>query len=300
MPYFNILLKTYATGLEKSRWKNSKSATHPVTGDTVELAILSLKFADNTLLLSDVDDVVIPDHGAALSHITHTALCVGWPEVFCSGCYDFAIQPIIKAHKALIAMMYGYPIRLSALIEREEDNATTHESRLSAVHAAVDIVKLMGAYAEFYAGFDSISSKLRDMLSADRRFWKAVAHRPKDYVALSQKLRDENLYFDAVRHLIAQAPQDQYADFTAVFDMSTEDAKAWIQPLHEHFRELSSRLEGELSKLQLSESWSTSGGRNYKPLTTFANMLQFKHADRSEGIKAQENVALLARMIYGQ
>ena len=82
--------------------------------------------------------------------------------------------------------------------------------------------------------------------------------------------------------------------------MSTEDAKAWIQPLHDNVHELSGRLEGELSKLQLSESWSTSGGRNYKPLTTFANMLQFKHADRSEGIKAQENVALLARMIYGE
>ena len=75
MPYFNVLLKNYATGKEKSRWKDSKSATHPVTGNTVELATLSLKFADNTLLLSDFDDVVIPgSRCCSLPYHRHSAL----------------------------------------------------------------------------------------------------------------------------------------------------------------------------------------------------------------------------------
>lgn len=62
----------------------------------------------------------------------------------------------------------------------------------------------IAAYAEYYGCLDALALIVMKLLMDVPCFWSAVALEPVYYFRLAIKLRNEMLYTDALRHMIAR------------------------------------------------------------------------------------------------
>lgn len=96
----------------------------------------------------------------------------------------------IRDHKILFASLMGVDFELDGL---------------STVEAAVCLANVC-AYAIFYQMLPAVAKAVRQKLENLKGLWKHVAEHPEFYLVLGSVLRSEEIFTDAVRHVVG--PQD--------------------------------------------------------------------------------------------
>lgn len=311
-----VVIKTHATSthwllLHKSvidsnvpmlaamlRWPGGdrpQSIMHPITGIDTIVHKLSLTLADETFVISDTLNPILP--GASCNSENGPAfyeseLSSGWPK--CSDLSYKREERSIEAHRILFALIYGYPLSLKAIDEWLK--MTSQEHKTHEMSFAIAMVSLTGAYAEYYECLSSIALSLYQMLSGHPVFWQWVTGHPSDSLRLAAKLRVKELYFDALRHLLAQAARDRYMKISEVLDMDTFECRAWAEPIIQKMYSITNCLRDQLHRLQLVESWSTYSSVQTFVRSTIQNVLDINPPRNRDMLNARYQ----AGMIFGQ
>ena len=140
------------------------------------------------------------------------------------------------------------------------------------------------------------------VLQSAPRYWQAVAYRPLDHLKIAMKLKNREVYYDALQHAMTQAFHDidglTWQDISAVTGVRADVQQA---AYGRQFRLMS--LSAENSKEDLLRL-QTARGQSQRPQIlqkkwsffgiTFAGPGYDAEAD------AKEQYALLAREIFGQ
>lgn len=278
------------------RWPGENKApvtTHIKSGRDIVVQELSLTYVDRTYVISDIinPDPPGPAHCTRydLVDFHESELSTGWPScrITTSDCEEDAI----KAHVAMFALIYGYPISLPAIKYNLEMSTT--ELRANRLTEAIEMVCLVGAYAELNGCLPSIAAELFRMLTEHPSFWRWVAEHPVDSLRIAIKLRNQELYFDALRHLLSRVERKNYSELTQVFDLDEEQCRAWAEPIiHEMYRR-SGCLEKSLRRLQLVESWSTHCSVRSVVRTTLQNVLDINPPMNRDKLNARYQAGII-------
>ena len=207
----------------------------------------------------------------------------------------------MQALRILFALFYGAHLNASQITgQREVSPAGIYH-----MDEVVDLVSTVCAYAEYFECGEHVKQGVVRAMQSAPGYWIAVADDPKRHLELAVRLQLHEVYWDSLRHMVAQA---WYVDSGTVVDWSdvadamgkTEDeVRSFFEPQMEDLPNLVGRLNRDLMRLCLEPVKAWSGGW-YTAWATFANALQFKRSDRSHSTKANEAAGLVARGLWSQ
>lgn len=285
MPYVAAML----------RWplhERPDTIKHPVTGQGIDVHVISLQLVEDTLVLSDVKSPDFPDEVDAVDFYA-SKLANGWPE--CAKLYWSPEEVSIHAHHILFTLMYGYPISLKAIHE-----GTLQMTAIDVKHEDIDyaaaFVSLVGSYAELYSCLQYVGEPLLKLLTDHPAFWQCVAARPADALRLATKFKNKDVYFDAFRHLVAAAVVKGWNEMTDVFEMTEDECRAWVQPCITRVLPKVDALKIDLHRLQLLQSYSTYCSTRTKVHTTHQNILEHNPPRNTEMLASRQRAA----NVFGQ
>lgn len=222
----------------------------------------------------------------------------------------------------LIALMYGATMTfrmVTARLQREDEKPSLapHD-----VNAGYQDILTISAYAEYYDCLDTLAPMLVDILLATTSLWAAISQSPVDWLRLALKFRSSDIFYDAYRHMVAQAYWNEmrlghryprrlhpghwsrsatWEDAASVLQNSVEE----LQDLHHgplgEIPEKMKMLERDLLRLQLAPARAFHGSR-YSTFISFLDALHLKAKDlkQSDGSKMNDKSQYLARTTYGQ
>ena len=220
----------------------------------------------------------------------------GWPSVQYTG-YTLKehLEQATRTHKGLFAIIYRYPISLKAISWTIRADSAEDELR-SDINAVITLC----AYAEYYGCLNKIAPAILDILLSHKAVWKCTAWHPLDLTMLAKKLRNKEIYFDALRHLIVRCSAHNYMWRSPgeVLNISRGEVEERMQPLFREQEKTVAKLRDDLERLSLMQH--NIGHRDGCAYTTFINAISFKRKNRPAVEKARERVDLIARSMYGQ
>lgn len=225
----------------------------------------------------------------------------GWPDLRKSHQTINALVDTVRALRILFALFYGAKLSSNQVVGMEEVS-------LSGIHnigEVVDLVSTVCAYAEYFECGEHIKAGMIRAMQSAPGYWVAVADDPKRHVALAIRLQLREVYWDALRHLVAPTWNDSpssdvdWSDVAEAMGKYETEVHSLFQPQMEELPGLVAQLNQDLLKLSLEPVRACYGGW-YTAFTTFWNALQFKKPDRSQATKANEAAALVARGLWSQ
>lgn len=148
--------------------------------------------------------------------------------------FEEARQESVVEHKILFALLYKIEIELEA------DDMRTTMARIS------NIIAL----AEYYEFLPAVAPQTSKLLKDLPDIWKWVAAAPAAFIAIANKLRDFELFADAVRHFAGRDDSDTY-DLQLAGLTLAEIAAAVLPAQHTLNRNVDS-LQKELRRLSLT------------------------------------------------
>lgn len=222
----------------------------------------------------------------------------GWPKAHYS---STALDITVRAFRVFFALIYGAKLTPLALSRYEEHRYFGFEHLNS---TGVEVVSTVCAYAQFYQCFDYIKPLIVEVMQSAPGYWGAVADDPWIHLELAKKLQLEDVYRDALRHLIYIAHRcgEESVHWQLVADELSSDVhrvRAFFVPQLERSKEKIPGLKIDLAKVQLSPVQAFYN-EIYTAGTTFANVLQFLDPRRPVTRKAEEAAEFLARAMFGQ
>lgn len=279
----------------KETWACDKTVTMPDSQAAVNITVFSLQHVDDTYLLQRSAGHSETSEQAVV--FTESIYCASeWPEHDASHS-GYVRQASVVAHKALFAILYGYRPSLAAVNYCSLASSSCVERFTYDVHALVTIC----AYAEYYLCFEQVRPYVVELLLSQPLIWRSIAFDPEFYITLAKKLRSADMYFDALRHLIAQSASDtsKWDLVAAEFGISPEEARTAFTLDLQTLEALTKKLRDDLTRLELM-TFTTYYMRQPEVVHThYLNFLDFKKKRRSEYIEACEGAMFLARGVYG-
>lgn len=284
------------------RWSQEKAQllTNPTNGAQVSVITLSLRHADGTIVLGDLPSYRPQERSDMFAprNFHKSELSSDWPSFRFYSTSD-ALGYAALAHKVFFAMIYDLPISIQTISPRLDLQSRAPESEIYYLRDAMDMISLVGAYAEYYGCLPLIATRLRNMIGQVPGIWALVAEEAADSLCLAVKLKHSTLYLDALRHLLAATPKNKYANLGELLGMSEEECEAWAKPMLSMAADRVHKLKDDLHKLQLFGTHSTWIHESTKRSITYVNMLEQFSKD-SEGARAMQKSSQLARMIWGE
>jgi hypothetical protein len=228
----------------------------------------------------------------------------GWPDLERSQQSQPMGTPLrdtIQALRILFAVFYGAQLNTNQIVGAKE----VSPAGIYHMDEVVDLVSTVCAHAKYFECGEHIKTGIVRAIQSSPGYWIAVADDPKRHITLAIRLQLHEVYWDALRHLVAQAwdvPSGTVVDWSDVADAmgKTEDeVSGFFEPQMKDMPNLVARLNRDLMRLSLEPVKAWNGGW-YTAFTTFVNALQFKSLDRSLSTQANEAAGLFARGMWTQ
>lgn len=174
----------------------------------------------------------------------------GWPDLDLEQPQD-ALRSTIKALRILFALFYGARLNTDQLAgEKEQTRDGIHHLNSE----VVDIVCTVCAYAEYFLCDPSVKDKIVETMQSAPNYWAAVAENPVRHITLAVRLQLQDLYYDAIRHLICQAASSRSkVDWNNVAEAmrSNEDSvRRFFEPQLRRTKAIAASLHQHLSELE--------------------------------------------------
>lgn len=203
--------------------------------------------------------------------------------------------------------MYG------ANLTHEHLGADGSESAFQFINdVGLDIVSATYAYAEYFQCLEFLKPALYRTMQSCPEYWKAVAYMPKHHCTLAKKLDNPMVFFDALRHMVAQADKGwssssydgaTWSDVARALDCTEDKVRGFFPPELDYVKKtVIPKLTEDLLKLQLHPV-KAFYYRRYTAYTTFLRVkdhYEYCSPNRSEGSKANLSAEYLARTHFGQ
>jgi hypothetical protein len=305
------------------RWSDTTGAEidlHPRTGKRSLFKSISMNPAEGTYFLEGrIPPEIFSFEGNLLQD---TDMVEGWPKSDLAeqqeSCYT-AAGVTKRAFRIIVCMMYGMTFsceqiaghRLSEDIGRKEDYDGTYRYDKFLFRNVVTIC----ANVEYLVCLDSIGPKLMAALRSSPVFWEAVARHPLKHLMFASKVKDKEVYFDALRHCIAQAYYgvdgrriaESYYNMDGVTLQSVADVTGtsvealenYYYPQLDTLAEGAQVLQGELQRLQLHVSRCNQELDFDCSWTTYTEMA-YTGEPRTQGQSSRDLRALVVKSIWGQ
>lgn len=151
--------------------------------------------------------------------------------------------------------------------------------------------------AKFWGCLDVIKPCILSILKSSMGYWEIVAMSPEKHMALATKLEDEEIYRDALRHIIAEAHSaDDWEEVASVMGSTEVGLRDFYKPQFEALGPKVQELREELQTLQLVymrvKYW---GGSWYEAPMRYIDTIPHKEAR-----KGPSKVHFLAGGIYSE
>lgn len=208
-----------------------------------------------------------------------------------------ALDTTKRALRVLISLLYG------AQVNADQIGGYKEAHRYGVFHqnsCVIDTVACVCAHAEYLGCLDYIKPGITKAMQSAPGYWTAVSAWPEGHMALASKLQNADIYYDAMRHLVAGAYL--MGDWSRVIRQTgynEHTLRSFYEPQLQGLPEVASKLELDILKLQLNDI-EVYHGSWYTTYTTFLNALGSKKSDRSEADKTIEKFGFIARAILGQ
>ncbi|KAM0721387.1 hypothetical protein Q7P37_002311 [Cladosporium fusiforme] len=186
------------SSVEWAKCSKLDTITHPTTGKKVQVRTLALCVLEGTYLLEgktysinqDSNDYIKTFH---VSDMAEPGWSDSWPE--CP-----SLEWTVVVLRVLFALIYGAEVTAEML------PGWGHEMTWTDInHAGLHLLSAVGAYARYYQCLDSIKPGILRIIQSAPQYLEAMACCPDVHVILAKKLELEDIYFDALRHVAAQA-----------------------------------------------------------------------------------------------
>jgi hypothetical protein len=145
----------------------------------------------------------------------------------------------------------------------------------------IDLAVLVCLYAEYAGCLDVIGPRMLATYQWSPHYWKAIGTRPREKLLFAIKLGNEDIYQDAMRHVVAQAHLDE--SWKEVVDLGKNSQKHvlnFYKPQLERLICITEALKRNLQKLQFDTVRAKKDGRWHKACTRFLDAARFKRPDR--------------------
>lgn len=184
-----------ATLNERASWDKSVKVDMPSEKEPRQVFSLAQKYSDNTMLLEGQDFQGVPD-GAECVTFDHSDLVVEKPQ------HAWVVEQGSLSHERAAASQYQVLIKIILgldfhLRDLEPWNEHSHMDRY------LDLIEELLARAQWHGCFPLIANAVAQKLIRYDSLWEAVAKDPRRLLVLAIKLRSAEIYFDALRHLMA-------------------------------------------------------------------------------------------------
>ncbi|KAM0690047.1 hypothetical protein Q7P36_008814 [Cladosporium allicinum] len=186
---------------------------HPATGEERLVRSLALKQLEGTFFLEGKNvDIGSEEDAVRFQHSDRTTS--GWPDLERSQQSQpvgNAMEDTIRAPRILFALFYGAQLNTSQIVGASE----VSPAGIYHIEEVVDLVSTVCAYAEYFECRDHIKTSIVRAMQSAPGYWIAVADDPKRHIVLAIRLQLHEVYWDALRHMVAQA---WYIDSGTVVD----------------------------------------------------------------------------------
>ncbi|KAK5164147.1 uncharacterized protein LTR77_010238 [Saxophila tyrrhenica] len=229
----------YQDGNVVIRLSESREILHPSTGESVTVFDYKLAYDEETFILTDEPIRVTPRRQPSkksdLVESTMPALSIA---SIAAKSRKFREQSVYM-HKLMFSLLFQQPFDLGL----DEDGYEGREAEL------ITVVEIR-ALADYYEFLPSIARSLGSLFEDFHGLWKEVRDRPSFFLRLLVKLRHENIFAEALRHVVGQMTVAGGIRYHTNF---SPDVSCVILEksalLHDHMRE----VEDKLRKLALFE-----------------------------------------------
>ncbi|KAK4500819.1 hypothetical protein PRZ48_009011 [Zasmidium cellare] len=268
----------------------------PDSNQHVELNTLALKFVDGTLLLEGREFQGAPVDKDCLS-FDHSAFAIpDWPEHAFSSTQTGNDANILAACQYLILFkfLHGQDFTLDEF-EPWYDTVDEHN-----INRYLDHISELCARAEYLGCLPQTAKAIASELCSLELFWKTMHQNAFNRMLLGEKLRSKEIYFDAIRHLIASSHGNEQ-ELTPLFDYFNLDPaslRSLFQSMLAKQAQVIKDLLDDLRQLALFKSTSTiRGGSRQTSHTTYTNKIRANNGIMS---KTALNVEFIARAHWAQ
>jgi hypothetical protein len=154
-----------------------------------------------------------------------------------------------RALVVLIALLYGARLDCDSISNlREGGQLDTFEINHDILPTAVSVC----AVAEFWGCLDVIKPQILSVLKSSPVFWESVANSPEWHIALATKLEDAEIYWDALRHMIAEAHvKDDWEEVVNIMGWTATELRNFYKPQLQALGSRIQELREDLQTLQL-------------------------------------------------
>jgi hypothetical protein len=223
----------------------------------------------------------------------------GWPDLEHTGS---VLSMTTQALCILFALFYGAELSAEQIVGKKE------VSRAGVYYMngeAVDLVCTVCAYAEYFECGNKIKQQIVRAMQSAPGYWIAVADSPKRHIMMAVRLELRELYWDALRHLVAQVWQFpstpfDWSDVAEAMERSEDKVRSFFEPQIQDMPNLIARLNADLMKLSLEPVQAYQAREAYTAYTSFMKAISFRKAGRSQATKANEAAGFIARNLWTQ
>lgn len=163
-----------------------------------------------------------------------------------------------KALRVIFALLYG--AHLSPIQIEGSKNVEYWEPSIE----VSDITVLVCAYAEYWGCLDVVGPRMLEICKSTPGFWISVANQPEQLLRFATKLKNAELYYDALRHRVAQAHMND--DWKGVVDLgkhSEKQVRVFYEPQMKLLEEKLELLKTNLDQLQLNTIYAKGSTRGW-------------------------------------
>lgn len=198
----------------------------------------------------------------------------GWPDIeeTVRGTGN-VLGDTIHALRILFALFYGAQLDASQVAGKKVSRAGIYH-----MGTVVHIVSTICAYAEYFECGEHVKQGVVRAMQSAPGYWIAVADDPKRHVMLAIPLQLHDVYWDVLRHLVAQAWDKtssfvvDWSDVAEAMGKTEEEVRSFFEPQMEDMPNLVGKLNRDLMRLCFKPVQAYSGGW-YIAFTTFTNAL---------------------------
>jgi hypothetical protein len=274
---------------------------HPRTRESVNVKILALKFVEGTYFLEGKE--VVEDHHLRAEVFQDSQWCSGWPYRGRGG--QLVVNVTKRAFRVLFAAMHGVDLTAEQVAGCSDDS----EGMLENINASSWInwillpqIVTVCAIAEYLGCLPAVGPTMMAVLQSAPRYWQAVAYRPLDHLKIAMKLKNREVYYDALQYAMAQAFHDidgvTWQDISAVTGVRADVQQAAYGRQFRLMLLSAENLKEDLLRLQTARGQLQRAQRPQNKWSLFAITVAGPGYDAE--IDAKEHYALIAQKISGQ
>lgn len=152
-----------------------------------------------------------------------------------------------RSLRLFVALLYGAEIKCEHLCGVDK----AHKVTASMINEnTLPLLANVCAYAEYFGCW--IADKVIPILTSSSAYGEAIALEPKKHCLFAKRLKHADLYRDALRHMIAQAPlRGWWRCIAQITGWGEDQIREYFIPQFEDLRIRTQNLREELQKLQL-------------------------------------------------